>query len=444
MFKVSRDKDLSVEYMLKYIELFKVQRLPRLQKQQRYYDAKNDVIMNRTFNDLTKPNSKIAIPYASYIADNFVSYFVGKPITINSQGAELLEQMQQILNSNDFDTHNITIAKDVAVYGYGAELLYIDENKQIKFARLEPTGIVPIYSNDIREELVYCIRFYDEQDVLSNEVTTIIEVYTDTNIITYKNNARGLTLIDNVEHHFKKVPICIYKNNEGLKGDFEKVIPLIDAYDLAMADTSNGIQFFNDCYMLFKGVDTLEPEEIQAMKENRVIAVTGADGQNPDVTFLTKTSNDLEMENFKNRLVQEIHKQSKMPNIEEVANKSHVSASAVRMSLLSTEQVIAIKEKEFTKTLQRKFELIVNILNMLGANFDATKLTIVFNRNVPQAIETMADAISKLVGIVSKETILEQLPIVSDVKLELERLEKETTNNPYMDWSAPDAEEATI
>ena len=431
MYKLNKSSKLSLDHIEKYIELYRTTQLTRLQKNNRYYNAKNDTIMNRTFSDSTKPNTKIAIPYASYIADNFTSYFVGKAITINSPNEDLLSIMVDMLKKNEFDSQNISIARDMAIYGLGAELLYIDEAKQIRFARLEPTSIIPIYTTDIEEELLYCIRFYDEQDILSNEVTTYIEVYSAEAVTTYKKNMSGTTLIGTIEHHFGKVPINIYKNNDTATGDFEKVIPLIDALDLAMADTSNGIQFFNDCYMLFKGVDNLEPEEIQAMKENRVIAVSGIDGQQVDVSFLTKTSNDLEMENFKNRLVQEIHKQSKMPNIEEVANKSHVSASAVRMSLLSTEQVVAIKEKEFAKSLTRKFSLIINILNMLGGNYSVEELTITFNRNVPQAIETMADAISKLVGIVSKETILEQLPIVSDVQLELERLANENSINSY-------------
>ena len=440
MFKLNKDKNLSIEHIDKYIDVYKSSKLPKLLKQERYYNAKNDTIMNRTFKDASKPNTKIAIPYASYIADNFTSYFVGKPITINSPNEELLTVMSEILSKNNFDSHNISIAKDMAIYGLGAELLYIDEAKKIRFARLEPTSIIPIYSTSIEEELLYCIRFYDEQDILSNEVTTYIEVYSADAVTTYKKNMAGTTLTGTIEHHFKKVPINIYKNNDAITGDFEKVIPLIDALDLAMADTSNGIQFFNDCYMLFKGVDNLEPEEIQAMKENRVIAVSGIDGQQVDVSFLTKTSNDLEMENFKNRLVQEIHKQSKMPNIEEVANKSHVSASAVRMSLLSTEQVVAIKEKEFKRALQRKFELIINVLNMLGASFSVGEITMTFNRNVPQAIESLSDAIVKLSGIVSKETILEQLPIVSDVQLELERLNKESSINSYESWDEVDAE----
>ncbi|MDY3368395.1 phage portal protein [Zhenhengia yiwuensis] len=440
MFKLNKDKNLSIQYIDKYIDVYKSSKLPRLLKQERYYNAKNDTIMNRTFKDASKPNTKIAIPYASYIADNFTSYFVGKPITINSQNQELLIVMSEILSKNNFDSHNISIAKDMAIFGLGAELLYIDEAKQIRFARLEPTSIIPIYSTNIEEELLYCIRFYDEEDILSSETTTFIELYSADAVTTYKRDSAGTTLIATVEHPFKRVPINIYKNNDTVTGDFEKVIPLIDALDLAMADTSNGIQFFNDCYMLFKGVDNLEPEEIQAMKENRVIAVSGIDGQQVDVSFLTKTSNDLEMENFKNRLVQEIHKQSKMPNIEEVANKSHVSASAVRMSLLSTEQVVAIKEKEFKRALQRKFELIINVLNMLGASFSVGEITITFNRNVPQAIESLSDAIVKLSGIVSKETILEQLPIVSDVQLELERLNKESSINSYEDWDEVDAE----
>ena len=91
MFKRDKNKTLTIEEIEKYIEVFSTHYLPKLQKLDRYYRGENDAIMNRTFKDASKPNFKIVSPYASYITDNFTSYFVGKPITINSTNEEMLK-----------------------------------------------------------------------------------------------------------------------------------------------------------------------------------------------------------------------------------------------------------------------------------------------------------------------------------------------------------------
>ena len=49
------------------------------------------------------------------------------------------------------------------------------------------------------------------------------------------------------------------------------------------------------------------------------------DGLEADCKWLTKQANDIEMEGYKKRLVEEIHKQSKIINLNEDAVKSCVA-----------------------------------------------------------------------------------------------------------------------
>lgn len=431
MFKRDKNKVITIEEIKKYIEVFSTHYLPKLQKLDRYYRGKNDAIMNRTFKDASKPNFKIVSPYASYITDNFTSYFVGKPITINSTNTDMLNTFNAIFNYNDSQSNDITIARNMSTYGYGAELLYIDADKQIRFSALDPKQVIPIYSDDIDGELLYCIRFYETKDILSNKIDTFIEVYSDTEVIKWISSDNGVVKISSEEHYFKEVPINIYMNNDLLEGDFEKVIGLIDSLDFAMSDTANNIAYFNDAYLLLNGVDGLEPEQIQTMKENRVICLSNVDGTQPNASWLIKNSSDIEMENYKKRLVEEIHKQSRVPDLNGDTMKSHVSAEAVRFSLLQTEQVVAIKEAKFKKALQRKIELICNILNMLGSNYNYRDLMITLNRNIPNSYQAWSDIVAKLRGIVSTQTLLEQLPFVTNIEEEMRRLEEENSINSY-------------
>ncbi|MEG2375018.1 MAG: phage portal protein, partial [Niameybacter sp.] len=137
------DKELSLEMMEKYIELFRTSQLPRLQKLKRYYDCKNDTIMNRTFKDITKPNNKIATAWASYITTLTTGYFMGKPVTYHTDNNELNEYLHKS-NTKEI-SHNAALEKDCSIFGYAAEILYINENKEIDFAKVDPMSIIPIY-----------------------------------------------------------------------------------------------------------------------------------------------------------------------------------------------------------------------------------------------------------------------------------------------------------
>lgn len=80
MIKLNKSIDLSPEVILKIVQSHQTNELPRLEKLGNYYFAKNE-ILNRVMIDPSKPNNKIANPYASYITDTLVGYFVGQPIT---------------------------------------------------------------------------------------------------------------------------------------------------------------------------------------------------------------------------------------------------------------------------------------------------------------------------------------------------------------------------
>lgn len=424
MFYISKETELTAEHINRYIEIFKVKEYPRLLKLENYYLNKND-IKGRTFKDTTKPNNRIAHSWANYITDTMTAFFLGQPVSYQGDD-ETLKMLGFIFDESDEQDLNTQLAKDCSKFGKAYELAYIDENKDIRFTRLNVLNTMPIYDDTVHSNLLYVIRFNEVKDVLTDITTTTIELYSDKYIRTYKKVDNGvLELIDDTTHNFDLVPVSIYKNNDDELGDYEGVIDLIDLYDRLESDTANAFDYYNDCYLVFTGA-SLEPEDIELMKENRILEVP----EGGSVTFLTKDAIDTEQENAKNRVVNDIHKFAKVPNMSDENFANNVSGVAMKYKLLALENACSIKERKFKKGLQNRLWLISNMLNIkTGTALQDVKIN--FKRDIPHNEVEVAEMINQLRGLVSTETLISQLTFVDNVQEEKERLEEENSINSY-------------
>lgn len=383
--------------------------------------------------DATKPNNKTANPYASYITDTLVGYFMGEPISYNTDDKNLLQDLNMIFEYNDEADENTELAKDASIYGIAFEELYFsEEDKIIRFKRLDPKQVIPIYDKTIEENLIAVIRYYPDYNFVENKTSYIIEVIDDIEITRYRTNEHFASpiLLDNYPHYFGMVPIAIFENNEDQMGDFEKVIDLIDAYDKMESDSLNDFEYFVDAYLALYGF-TADADDIQQMKQNRVLLMD----EGTSAEWLIKSENDATTENMKNRLDNDIHKFAKCPNLADEEFASNASGVAIKFKLLGTENLTSIKERKFKKGLQQRLELMSAIGGLISAGFDWRAVEIIFTRNVPSNDVDIANMVNTLSGIVSEETLLAQIPFVEDVEAELERIKKQKEedkiNNPF-------------
>lgn len=421
--------NLTLDLIKKYIELFKAQELPRLKKLERYYKAKNDTIINRTFEDESKPNNKLAHAYAAYITDTLSAYMVGKAVKYSATNDSLNSEIDYIMNYNDSADNDLSIAESQSIYGRAYEVMYVDEDGHTRFKALNTLESIPIYDGTVENNLKYFIRFLEEQDPVSLVTTITAWVYDNDGCSKYSGGSVGelspSSGDETGENVFGYIPINEYINNNFYEGDFEKIISLIDAYDLMCSDTLNELDYFSDAYLLFANceIDT-DTDSVADMKNNRIIQVqSGDNGQAATVQWLTKNANDVQCENTKKRTVDEIHKLSKVPNLDPSAFVSHTTASHVFYSLLATEDLVSKKEKKFKKGLQQRLEKIVHVLNLTGIDtkYDYRDIKITFNRNIPQGLESIADPISKLRDLISDETLISLIPGITNPIEELKK-----------------------
>ena len=425
IFYINPETELTTEHIKKYIEIFKSQYLPKLKINKAYYDAKNPPIMNRVMADPDKPNNKIATAYSRYITTLINGYFLGGK-AINYTIPD--EQLNAIINANKEteQSHNIDIGKNCSIYGTCYELLYLNNNKQLKMTILNPETVIPIYSNDIDGDLLYCIRFWDETNVLDNKTTTNIELYTNTDIKIFKMENNSISLVEVKEHYFKTCPINVFKNNNDMTGDSECVFKLIDGLDIALSDTANFRQELNDSYLCIFNAN-LSDSDLRLMKSNRIFSIDSDESNSAKIEWLNKDSNDTENENYKDRLENMIKKFSFVQDLE-VISKSHVSAESIK-NTYGIEGIVSDKESQFKQSLFRRLQLICNIYNLFGNNFSTDGIKIQFFRNIAKNLSVISDNISKLASTVSRKSLLQQIPFITDINAELKQIEEEQKQN---------------
>ena len=426
MFYINKDTELTAAHIIKFIEAFKLSYLPRLAKLDRYYKNNND-IKQRTFTDTTKPNNKIAHSWGNYITDSMTAFFMGEPVSYSGNDKDV-EILKAVFNENDEQDINSQLAKDCSIYGVAYELAYLDELAQIKLTKSSPLNSIPIYDDTVNSKLLYFIRFNEVKNILTDTTTTLVTLYSNTSIREFRRTDNYyLEPVSDSLHNFNIVPVSIYKNNDDMLGDYELIIDLIDYYDRLESDTANAFDYYNDCYMVFTGA-TIDDADAQLMKEKRILQVP----ENCTVTFLTKDAVDVEQENAKNRIVNDIHKFSKVPNMSDENFANNVSGVAMKYKLLGLENVCSIKERKFKRGLQNRLWLISNILTLKTATA-LQDIKITFKRNIPSNELEVAGMINNLRGLVSNETLISQLSFVENAQEEKEKLDAENKLNSYAD-----------
>lgn len=425
-FVLQKDKELTVQVLRKMLNENKLS-LTRLEKLEKYYLGEHDILIKKGKNVDIQP---VICNFPRYITECLSSYFCGEPIAYQCDDENALEQLTNILDYTDGAAEDSDLAKDVSIFGVGYELLYIDEDNNIRLARVSPLNTIPVFDDTIEHNWLYGIRFVSFKDMDTERTYYQVEVYSDKEIRIYEADDlfNELTLIEVKPHFFGDVPFIQYKNNQYIQGDFEPVMSLVDAYDDLATNSIIDSDYFSDAYLCLTGTATPTNEELTSIRKNRLMSF-------PDDTahaeFLVKPDNGSSMEELKNRVQEDIHKFSMTPNLSDQQFLGNASGVAIRYKMYGCENLVNNKERFFKKGLQRRIELIFNILNLKGNAFSWQDVEIVFHRNLPVNDLEIAQMVSQLQNIVSTETLLTQLPFVDDVQAEMERIEDERAKDPF-------------
>ncbi|MBM6776032.1 phage portal protein [Collinsella tanakaei] len=422
MYKILFDETdkLTTEMIGKVIRKYQSKTNAFFDKAQGYYDGRGQAIMKRVNPDASRPNNRIVKNYCKTIVENFQGYLTGNPVVYSGKDGADISEMQEILDINDVINEDSEFLQDALVNGVAYEIVYMNEDKEVKFKNLNPKCVIPIYSNDLDEKLLCCIYYYPIQswdDELAPQKWSV-NVYTPNYIYHYEasNEFNDMKLIDGETNWFGEVPFVIFDLNKQNTPIFEPIISLQDAYNSLLSDEVNDFEAFVDAYMVLKNLSADE-EDLAAMKANRTILVDG----DSDVTYLTKDINDTQIQNLLDNINTSIHTVSNSPDFSsEEFNNGVSSGIALQFKLVGFNNIASNIEARFSKALQKRIWLINKMKKLIDT--DVFLVDITFKHNLPTSILDTVNMVNSLRGLVSDETLLAQLPFIKDVDEELERI----------------------
>ena len=428
---------MDVQELKEALDAFIKNELPELQKMEDYYSGKHN-ILNKKDRTIDKEDAKLIHDYPGYITTIATAYFLGKPISYTLQDDKLkkdFEKLSEYLSTEEEQQENFEHSENCSIFGKSYELWYKNADNTIGNAVVDPRDCFILRDNTVKKEITVAVR-WDKTKNKEDKWVYKLEVYDSTTVTTYEflsesdkkevPNIKGVTKL----HGFNQVPIIEFLNNKRAFGDFKKVVSLIDGYDEAASTSIDDMTDFTDALLVLTNVGGTDKETLKKIKEDKLMLIDD-DG---DAKWLIKQVNDSYAQNNKNRLNQDIHKFSMIPDMQDKEFSGNSSGVALGYKLLALEQLAAQKEMHFKKAINQRLQLMIDFHNL---KIKATDIQKVFTRNVPKNLVEAADTAQKLQGIVSHETILSILPFIEDAKGELEKIKAEEDINVMKDMNTP-------
>lgn len=414
MFYIDKNMELTAELLQKMLDNFQKGVYPKLKNWGNYYNGKHT--------NTADVDNFIVTNYCRQIAQTYNGYIIGKPVSYTSN--EDIKDIQEAINYNDPTSEDIAWCMNALVYGVGYELYWLDKNAQVRFSQVSPLNAFPVYDNSLDSELLYFVRWYEASNLDDSELY-YLEVYSPIDKKTYKMEGMGgkLEFVGEEVHHFGDVPASVFWLNKAEENIFNCIIPLNDAYNRLQSSEINDYSAWLDAYLLLTGMD-VDPEDIAEMKKNRVLLLP----EGGSAQWLTKSATDTQITNMLDNLKKNIFKISAAPDMGD-ENFMAQSGVAIEFKLVGFENTSSGIVANFTKALQRRVEIICNILNLKATDAVWRDININFKRNLPVNLTELVALVNALKGTVSDATLLAQLPFIDDVQTELEALEAQKQAN---------------
>lgn len=417
IFKIADGVELTAEKLQEYITKNNSITSVRYKKLQDAYNTDFD-IFRQPEKPKWKPDNRIAVNFPKYIVDTMNGFFIGIPIKVSSDDEQIADYVNLLDQYNDQDDNNAELAKIMKIYGRGYEMYFVDENGEIGITYLDPMEAFMIFDESILQRPKYFVRTYkDTEGVVHGSVS-------DEHVIKYFDINPSLKFREEEKiHGFDGVPATEYVENAERQGLFEPIMSMANAYNKAISEKANDVDYFADAYMKVLGA-LLEDDDMQHIRENRIINFPGEDGSTIVVDFLQKPSADATQENLIDRLERLIFQISMVANIND-ENFGAASGIALKYKLQSMSNLAKTEERKFTSGMNRRYKLIFSN-PVSGMKKDGwTKLEYKFTRNFPANELEESQIAGNLAGITSKETQLKVLSVVDDVQAELDKIKEE-------------------
>lgn len=437
------NKIMQIIQHYKQSDMFKSQ-----EKSRDYYMGKHDILYRKQYGLnadgekqllVHKPNSRIVDNLYQTILDQKVNYLFSKEPSIVTENEKYLELVTEIFD-NKFFKQWYYVGADVYKYGTAFMYVYVDKEGNLKFKKLNSLECIPIWKDNDHDELDKLIRVYKRESYLDNvEDTYIVEVYDINGITTYnlKNNKLELLssdiqdylTINGQGYKWGKIPIITFRANELETPLLNRVKTLQDAINEIYSDFKNATEESTyNTVLVIKGYNDVNNSFRYNLNKLGYIPV-GTDGA---VETL-----DLQVNHNNYEIIIHLLKKAMYENAKGFDSKNdRVGANPNQMNIQSMYSDIDLDsnatEREFKDSFINLIYFVDKYLSVKGkGNYEKEKISFLFNKDIMINESQAIDDCLKSANIISRKTLLENHPFVSDVDVELKRIKEDMSNMEY-------------
>ncbi|MCG1550666.1 phage portal protein [Staphylococcus epidermidis] len=415
---------------------------PRLQMLDDYYQGLNYNVMrnNNRRREKHLADNRVAHDFASYIADFINGYCFGHAIQVQSEKEMTQNAINSLHDLNDIDSHNRSIGLDLSIFGRAYEYIIRNQDDEVRIYKSNAKNTFVIYDTTVQQNSLAAVRYWKVSEDKDTDLYHIDFITDQATYFFVGSKSTNLKITERKPpelHSFGKVTITEFSNNEKRRGDFEKVIPLIDLYDNAQSDTANYMSDLNDAMLLIKGkIDLGDENVVRLQKEANVFHLEPPEYRddndkvtegNVDAEYIYKQYDVNGVESYKDRISRNIHMFTNTPNMTDENFSGNQSGEAMKYKLFGLEQRTAIKEGLFRKGLRRRYKLIGEIMSVnRELDKDNIKdLVFTFTRNLPKSLTEEMQMYVNAGGEISQKTLMSLVSFIDNPQQEAERIKQE-------------------
>ena len=156
----------------------------KYQTNEDYFYGKHK-ILNRVFDDTSKPNNHVMCNIPKYIVQVRTGFFSSSPLSLESLNEQFMNDIREVLDYNDFKQTFNQLDTYCSIFGHSFLVLYINDEGKLAMTAQNPTDWIYVRDNTLEKKPKFAIRYYAWFDDLDNTQKWDIELYTKEEIINY-------------------------------------------------------------------------------------------------------------------------------------------------------------------------------------------------------------------------------------------------------------------
>lgn len=438
--------------------------------------------------DLVKVNNKLHAPFYYTIVYQVVSYMNSNPVVFDYDNSKQLKakmekyqqdllddpeniqlksfddepieliEFEQLMTEVDIDTLLVEITTQMAATG---SAFLMADFFNIDFGRKNDEGISEFTQLDIdvvdswtaehlgdscvvmkskwtREGfLYYNLEVWTKEDVTiyASQVFDVnAEIWVDNIPMNFElqkvKSSDGEYVADVTDNPLGELPLVEFINNYSRTNDFKQVDSLIQAVDNTLSDQQNEIEQFRLAYLFMTGKGLTKEMAEEILSQSGIITTNDDSGS---AQYITKELNHEFNEFHLNKIVELIYANSNTINFNGDSFSGNSSSESRQWQIKGLSDRANLKELFLQRGMRQLAKVVGAFIQLPSSgfdmDFDPNKITVTFRPSLPVEISYLADAISKLDGVVSKQTLAKQVPFVEDGALEQRQLQLEKTQD---------------